>query len=918
MEALSSSLFLKIANMSINATWLIAAVMLLRLALKNAPKSLRCLMWGIVALRLVLPFSIESVLSLLPSAQTLPDNILYTASPVIDSGVPIIDNTVNPILSTSLAPQPVASANPTQILSFVFSQVWILGMVLMGLYALLSWAHVRRKVSASVSLSRDVRICDYIDSPFILGFFRPVIYLPSSLEEGSKDYVMAHERSHLKRRDHWWKPLGFLLLTVHWFNPAVWAAYILLCRDIELACDERVIRQLGAEQKQAYSSALLSCSIRRPYIAACPLAFGEVGVRQRIKSVLNYRKPGFWIVAVSVIACAVAAVCFLTDPVSGRHTLEGTTIVYKTDGNGRITSIRHSEADATYTIDGNVSYPHGAVNKPFYLLPNGEIRDDDGNPVDITYLTIYGLIRETDTRLTDAWVYSQSDKTFTIQPGSDSLEELTLCSFPDIPQDHNLAALAGLGSREVCCISISSRVGITSLSSVPEMTDFAQFLSKFAYDPVPLSETPVSSDAFWAGSVRSVAPENRNSHYLEDMLLFSEDFSTVWKYSGEENGLPYSVLNPEGLAEYFSRSTAPARNNQVTAQPFATAEEPHLWLSKVHSEALEKVTCCYPISSLSTQSWQKVSTLSGYLTKEALDQLLPVLNGIPQDALTKREATRDFNDYYHRKGALSLLFYDRANDLAVIIHWDRETPKIITYEDLDKVINGYKCPDAHMWSIESPELTALLEAWMESLPSVSLFTTRDLVRYGPVEVICGGRLGSEGVEISIPRGWMLDFYSEDQGFPEILFRMHPTDVESGSVNALFYPKDTFSVGAGYETKTVQVGMYPATGYFYDGSDQWTYLHIPGRTCDLVFRFDAWGWEDAHTGQVMDILATLITGECMANEWELRTIGMSLPQRPKYNNLTPVLNSNGTWTIQYFDVDGNLVGEIITDLWGKPI
>lgn len=197
------AVFLKVLNMSINATWLIAAIMLLRVVLAKAPKQLRCLMWGLAALRLVVPFSIESMLSLLPSPQTLPDNILYTASPVIHSGIPLVDNAVNPILSTSLSPQPLTSANPTQILSFIYSQVWILGMVLMSLYALFSWLHVRRKVAASIPLGNHVRLCDYIDSPFILGIFRPVIYLPSSLEEASIAYVMAHEQSHLKRRDHW-------------------------------------------------------------------------------------------------------------------------------------------------------------------------------------------------------------------------------------------------------------------------------------------------------------------------------------------------------------------------------------------------------------------------------------------------------------------------------------------------------------------------------------------------------------------------------------------------------------------------------------------------------------------------------------------------------------------------------------------
>jgi len=428
-------------------------------------------------------------------------------------------------------------------------------------------------------------------------------------------------------------------------------------------------------------------------------------------------------VAVSVIACTVAAVCFLTDPVSGKHTLEGTTIVYETDGNGRITSIRHSEEDATYTIDGNVSYPHGVVDKPFYLLPNGEIRDANSAPVDITYLTIYGLIRETDTRLTDAWVYSQSDKAFTIQPGSDSLEELTLCSFPDIPQDHNLAALAGFGEEEICCIDLYSSTGMTGVSGVREMSEFVAFLSRFAYEPTPIPTETVSNEDFFGAMVIPVAPENRNSHYLEDYIQFSKDFSMVWQCSPDGYGQLYTVINPQGLSDFFTRSTEPAKNDQVTAQPFATAEEPHLWLSKVHSEALEKVTCYYPVSSLSAGSYRSTSTISGYLTKDALEQLLPVLNGIAQDALTRLETTRDFNDYSRRTGTLSLLFYDRANGIAVNLSWDGTVAKLTTHPNLTEVDAGFKCPDASVWELNSPELTKLLEVYYASPPIVTLFTT---------------------------------------------------------------------------------------------------------------------------------------------------------------------------------------------------
>ena len=901
------AVFLKVLNMSINASWLIAAVMVLRVLLKRAPKALRCLLWGAVALRLVLPFSLESALSLIPSPQTLPDNILYTAQPIIDSGIPFVDEAVNPVLSDSMAPSPMASANPTQIWSFVFSQLWILGMVLMLGYALFSWIHVRRKVAASVSVSLDVRLCDYIDSPFILGLFRPVIYLPSSLSSEDAAYVMAHERSHLKRRDHWWKPLGFAILAVHWFNPLVWAAYILLCRDIELACDEKVIRELGEAEKKAYSGALLNCSIRRPYIAACPLAFGEVGVKQRIKSVLNYRKPTFWILAVSLVACAIAGICFFTEPPTGEHTLEGTTVTYRTDADGRITFITHTEEDSIYTIECKEKYPTGAVERPYRLFPNGEIRDAAGNLLHIQYISVTGLRRETATRLSDHYQYDPQTETFTLSPGSDSLDQLTLCSFPDIPQDNNLAALAGFGEEEICVVSLSSRIGCIHPCSEEEMTALAEFLSGFRYDPTPLSEKAVSADRLCGGTVITVAPENRKSHYLEEELLFSEDFSVVWTWSDGNRGLPYKVLNPEGLAEYFNRRTIPVKNDLVTAEPFATREQPHTWLRNVHADALEKILVSYDGDSF------------GRMTEEYYAQLEPILHAISEQALTPLDPPVFFSESLNGNDAISLGFYDKANYILVEIHWGSRELVLVTYPGADDFTH-YHTQDALYWSIDSPELAALMERFSQTNITVTLLGTQQSnIRYGPSQVFFDSLLSSEGVEITIPRGWLLDFSTETKSSPDLAFQLRPVGPESGSINGLFFTKDTFAGGGlGCETKTVQMGRYPATGYFYDGSDQWTYLHIPGRTCDLVIEFDAWDWEDEYTDQVMDILATILTTECMAHEHEIRKVGISYPDRPKCNELSVEQNTDGTWLIQYFDADRNLVGELKTDIWGNPL
>ena len=310
------AVFLKLVNMSLTASWLVLAVVAFRILFKNSPKYIRVILWGFVALRLIFPFSIESIFSIIPSSEPLPTEFLYAATPQVNTGIPVLNDTLNPILSQSLTPTPGASANPSQIWSFIFSQVWILGMVLMAMYALISYLVVKRKVGASIKISDNIRLCDHIESPFILGLFKPVIYLPSELDAQTADLVLEHENAHLERNDHWWKPLGFALLCVYWFNPVMWLAYALLCRDIELACDEKVIHILGHEEKKAYSSALLRCSVNRRMIAACPLAFGEVGVKNRIKSILNYRKPAFWVMIAAVVICIAIALCFLTDPLN--------------------------------------------------------------------------------------------------------------------------------------------------------------------------------------------------------------------------------------------------------------------------------------------------------------------------------------------------------------------------------------------------------------------------------------------------------------------------------------------------------------------------------------------------------------------------------------------------------------------------
>lgn len=313
-----SEFFLSVVNMSISASWIVLMVLLLRLLLQKAPKWITVLLWGIVAVRLICPINIESVMSLIPSTQTISPEIMLDRTPTIDSGVPIINNTLNPIISGSFAPDPVASANPLQILIPILSIVWIAGIVIMLIYTAISYLSVKRKIGTAILLRGNIFQSESVVSPFVLGIIKPKIYLPFNMNEQDMEHVIAHEQAHIRRKDHWWKPLGFLILTVHWFNPLMWLGYVLLCRDIELACDEKVVKELNTEQKADYSQALLTCSVNRRMIAACPLAFGEVGVKSRIKTVLNYKKPAFWIIVVAIIASVIVAICFLTNPVNNR------------------------------------------------------------------------------------------------------------------------------------------------------------------------------------------------------------------------------------------------------------------------------------------------------------------------------------------------------------------------------------------------------------------------------------------------------------------------------------------------------------------------------------------------------------------------------------------------------------------------
>ena len=313
--------FLKLVNLSISASWLILAVLVLRVVLKKAPKWVMPLLWGVVALRLVCLFSIESALSLIPSAETIPSEIVTeTREPVLYEQA-TLDIVTNPTLPSAAEVPVGVSRQQAQVDFNIYSVLWLAGMAALLVHALVSAGKLKRKLATAILLRDNIYESEFVDSPFVFGVVKPNIYLPMHMDEGTAAYVIAHERAHLARRDHWWKVLGYLVLALHWFNPLVWVAYILFCRDIELACDEKVVRGLDGAARADYSQALLSCAAPKRAVAACPLAFGEGNIKTRVKSALHYRKPAFWVAAAAVLAVVIVAVCFLTNPRSERGSL---------------------------------------------------------------------------------------------------------------------------------------------------------------------------------------------------------------------------------------------------------------------------------------------------------------------------------------------------------------------------------------------------------------------------------------------------------------------------------------------------------------------------------------------------------------------------------------------------------------------
>lgn len=398
--------FLKIANMSIAASWLVLVVLVLRRLLQKAPRWVPVLLWGMVGIRLICPFTIQSTTSLIPSAETFSPQITMERTPEVHTGISFLNDTINPILSTSMASAPEASANPLQIWIPILASVWICGILVLLLYMMFSYGKLHRKVRTAVLLRDHIYQSESVISPFVLGIVNPKIYLPFFIEERDAEHVIAHEQAHIRRKDHIWKPIAFLALTIHWFNPLIWFSYILFCRDLEHACDEKVVKEWDVQKRADYSQALLSSSINHRTISVSPLSFGEVSVKERVKSVLYYKKPAFWMILICAMVSIVVGFCFLTNPIFVQEDL-------KTFLNERIMEYYQTETSQNYACCMDYEILGTKKEDTFitvymwvlyqeYSYHNGELKEASGAHVP-TVITVKAIDSEEKYELVEYW-----------------------------------------------------------------------------------------------------------------------------------------------------------------------------------------------------------------------------------------------------------------------------------------------------------------------------------------------------------------------------------------------------------------------------------------------------------------------------------------------------------------------------------
>ena len=321
--SLLKDLFITVVNMSITASCVAISVILVRLLLKKAPKIFSYILWAPVLFRLVCPFSFNSEFSFFNlinlnakqgsgAYEFVPQNIGLMQMPAIQSSIGGHDGAVNASLPEAV---PAASVNPMEIWMTVFSLIWIFGVIALFIYSIISYLKIKRKLQTATRVKANIFETDAIGTAFVCGFIRPKIYVPANIGDANLSYILEHERTHIRRKDYLIKPIAFLALILHWFNPLIWLCFVLMSQDMEMSCDESVLHKLGNGAKGGYSNSLLSLSVKRKGIlTANPLAFGESHVKTRIKNILNFKKPAFWVIVVAVMAVCTAAIAFTANP----------------------------------------------------------------------------------------------------------------------------------------------------------------------------------------------------------------------------------------------------------------------------------------------------------------------------------------------------------------------------------------------------------------------------------------------------------------------------------------------------------------------------------------------------------------------------------------------------------------------------
>lgn len=550
---------LRLLNISLSASVLITIVLLLRFALNRAPKRAICLLWLMVGLRLALPFSIESPVSLAPKSDTINEQVLLSPEPVIDSGYEVIDTVVNPVFRDTFTPEPAAPVNPLQIGTWLFGALWLLGLCAMLLWAAVSYLRLRLKLRTAVLLKDDVYESDRVCSPFLLGFFRPRIYLPFGLDERTRAHVEAHERTHKRRWDHLTKPLAFLLLAVYWFNPLVWVAYILFCRDMELACDEAVVRNMEPAARKSYAEALLLCAVKRTTLfKVCPIAFGEVSIRQRVKKTLSYKKPLVPLLVAAIVACAALVVFFLTDPMSDAASVSHdppfarlSTFqagLSELENDGLILLGENNTADKTVYLADTFRLEYWNGNRWVNCAKNGSAESvTDGAellPGAHTYcgydLFDHDLSRHGTYRLVTAFNDTGDEK--------DNVEAIVEFEWNGAAQDSTTTTLATVGERSVTFKTVPCVYFSSPTPSSDDNLDVAEPIPLFRFDSV---EDLLQLQSYsYADDFRQMITDTYDEAFFKDhslfLLSFTESnenaFHKITQITKNGKSLTFSVL----------------------------------------------------------------------------------------------------------------------------------------------------------------------------------------------------------------------------------------------------------------------------------------------------------------------------------------------------------------------------------------